>query len=114
MPRSQSTVRRPPLLARYAVAILALGLAGCMSAGEQRYANRQQDADTCASFGSRYGSPAYSECMLTQQHRRDVKQINSLERARLASELAKDGQIMAERARRQRCARNPDRRECGR
>lgn len=61
-----------------------------------------------------YGTPAFGDCMLTQQNRRDNKQLRSLEETRMVSQLAKDGQIMADRARRQRCDRNPDRRECGR
>jgi hypothetical protein len=52
--------------------------------------------------------------MLAQQRRRDVKDLEALERTRLTSQIAKDAQIMTERARRQRCERNPDRRECRR
>lgn len=96
------------------LALLGASLSACMSSAERRHVNLQEDAGTCARFGSRYGSPAYGDCMLAQQRRRDVKQLESLEKARMASELAKNGQIMAERARRDRCRRNPDRRECGR
>jgi hypothetical protein len=96
------------------VALFSIGLGGCMSTGERREANLQEDEDTCASFGARYGSPAYNDCMLTQQRRRDVKHLESLERTRLTTEIARDGQIMADRARKQRCDRDPDRRECGR
>ncbi len=84
-----------------------------MSSAERRHVNLQEDTDTCASFGSRYGSPAYNDCMLAQQRWRDVKQLESLERTRLTTQIAKDAQIMADRARRQRCDRNPERRECG-
>jgi hypothetical protein len=52
--------------------------------------------------------------MLAQQRRRDVKKLEKLERSRLLSEIARDGQIMTERARRDRCRRDPDRRECRR
>lgn len=95
-------------------ALLGIGLTGCMSGAERRHVNLQADANTCATFGARYGSPAYSECMLTQQRRRDVKQLESLERTRMTSEIARNAQIMSDRARRQRCDRDPSRRECKR
>ena len=75
---------------------------------------QREDARTCASFGARFGTPAYSDCMLEQQRRRDLKQQETLEKMALTSQIAKDGQIMAERARRQRCEKKPDRRECRR
>jgi hypothetical protein len=84
-----------------------------MSTAERRHTNLQEDAGTCAQFGARFGSPEYNECMLTQQNRRDVAHRESLERTLLTTEIAKDAQIMADRARKQRCDRNPDRRECG-
>lgn len=105
--------RRANTALPFVVALVGLGLSGCMSSAERRHVNLQDDTDTCASFGSRYGSPAYNDCMLAQQRRRDVKQLESLERTRLTTQIAKDAQIMADRARRQRCDRNPDRRECG-
>lgn len=92
--------------------LLAASLTGCMSGPEQRQANLQEDSSTCASFGSGYGSRAYSECMLAQQRRRDAKALESLERTRMTTEIARDAQIMSDRARRQRCDRDPDRREC--
>lgn len=95
-------------------ALLGLGLAGCMAGAEQRQVNLQNDANTCANFGARYGSPAYSDCMLAQQRRRDLKQIEELEKTRLTSAIARDAQIMADRARKQRCDRDPNRRECNR
>jgi hypothetical protein len=52
--------------------------------------------------------------MLEQQRRRDFKEQQTLEKMALTSQIAREGQIMAERARRQRCDRNPDRRECRR
>lgn len=52
--------------------------------------------------------------MLEQQRRRDVQQLESLERTRLTMDIAKDAQVMADRARRERCRRDPDRRECRR
>jgi hypothetical protein len=95
-------------------ALLGASLSGCMSNAEQRHVALQEDAATCSEFGARYGSPQYNDCMLAQQRRRDVKDLEALERTRLTSQIAKDAQIMTERARRQRCERNPDRRECRR
>lgn len=95
-------------------ALAGTSLGGCMATTERKQLNLQADAETCASFGARYGSPAYSECMLTQQRRRDEKQIESLEKTKLTSEIALEAQIMADRARKQRCDRDPSRRECRR
>jgi hypothetical protein len=81
-----------------------------VNAGERK--DRREDMNTCLDFGARYGSPQYTDCMLTQQRRRDVKKLESIQRTQMLSQIAKDGQLMAERARRQRCDRNPDRREC--
>jgi hypothetical protein len=89
-------------------------MSGCTSGAERRQANLQEDSTTCSRFGASYGSAAYSECMLEQQRRRDNAQRESLERTRLTSEIARDAQIMSDRARRQRCDRDPDRRECRR
>lgn len=94
----------------FSVALLGLALSGCVSGTERR----QMEANTCESFGARYGSSAYTNCMLEQQHRRDNQQRESLERTRLTQEIARDAQVMADRARRERCDRNPDRRECRR
>ena len=96
------------------VALLGISLAGCMTGAERREVNCQNDATTCANFGARYGSPAYSDCMLAQQRRRDLKQIEDLEKTRLTSQIARDAQIMSDRARKQRCDRDPSRRECKR
>ncbi|UVO49937.1 hypothetical protein M0208_05160 [Sphingomonas sp. SUN019] len=96
------------------VALLGISLAGCMSGAERRQVNLAEDGNTCSSFGARYGSPAYNDCMLAQQRRRDLKQIEELEKTRLTTEIARDAQIMADRARKQRCDRDPDRRECQR
>ncbi|WP_101925291.1 MULTISPECIES: hypothetical protein [Luteimonas] len=104
--------RRIPLLFPFA-AVLVASLAGCVSGAERQYANLQEDAGTCASFGSDRGSRAYTDCMLTQQRRRDDRDRESLEKTRLTSEIARDAQIMSDRARKQRCDRDPDRRECG-
>jgi hypothetical protein len=92
------------------VALAALGVAATPADAQDR--KHREDARTCANYGVRYGTPAYSECMLEQQRRRDFKDRKTLEEMALTSQIAKDGQIMAERARRQRCDRDPDRREC--
>lgn len=96
----------------FVVVLMGMSLSGCMSSPERKQVRLQADDETCASFGARYGSPEYSECMLTQQRRRDLKQLESLERTRITSEIAREGQIMADRARKQRCDRDPSRREC--
>ncbi|PCD01276.1 hypothetical protein EAO82_15040 [Halopseudomonas pelagia] len=103
---------RRSLLLGFAALICAAALYGCVSSAERHQANFQEDANTCASFGSTYGSAAYNECMLTQQYRRDVKQRESLERTQMTTEIARNAQIMADRARKQRCDRDPDRKEC--
>lgn len=95
-------------------ALLNLAFAESAATAQGRNSKQREDARTCESFGTRYGTPAYSDCMLTQQRRRDTKQLKSLEESQMLSQLARNGQIMAERARKQRCDRNPDRRECGR
>ena len=108
------SIRRPVLLSASLVALLSLGFAECMATAQGRNAKHREDARTCERFGARYGTRAYTDCMLDQQRRRDTKKLQSLEESQMLSQLAKDGQLMAERARIQRCERNPDRRECGR
>jgi hypothetical protein len=103
---------RPALLAAGLIAIAGVSVIESPAHAQSR--KQREDARTCASFGLRYGTPAYGECMLEQQRRRDFKQQRQLEEMALTSQIARDGQIMAERARRQRCDRNPDRRECRR
>lgn len=106
-----SPFRRALLLIGF-VATTTVGIAESPAGAQSR--KQRDDARTCASFGTEFGTPAYSDCMLGQQQRRDTKQRDTLEKMALTSQIAKDGQIMAERARRQRCDRNPDRRECRR
>jgi hypothetical protein len=103
---------RPALLATGLVAIVSGGFVESPAHAQSR--KQREDARTCVSFGLRYGTASYGECMLEQQRRRDFKQQQTLEKMALTSQIARDGQIMAERARRQRCDRNPDRRECRR
>ncbi|PSS59726.1 hypothetical protein C6558_36780 [Ensifer sp. NM-2] len=96
------------------MALLGITLSGCVSGEERQYIRSQRDANTCQSFGAPYGSSAYSNCMLEQQRRQDVRQLESLERTRLTMDIARDAQVMADQARRERCMRDPDRRECRR
>lgn len=114
MLRPHFETRRHAGWALVCAALLGAAVSGCTSGAERRQANLQEDTGTCASFGASYGSAAYSDCMLEQQRRRDNAQRESLERTRLTSEIARDAQLMSDRARQQRCERDPDRRECGR
>lgn len=104
-------------LTRTRVALMSLGvvfaaLNVAATPADAQGRKHREDARTCASYGVRYGTPAYSECMLEQQRRRDFKDRKTLEEMALTSQIARDGQIMAERAREQRCERDPDRKEC--
>jgi hypothetical protein len=103
---------RPARLLLSLLAIFALSATATPASAKR--SKHREDARTCASFGTSYGTPAFSDCMLDQQRRRDLKEQETLEKMALTSQIAKDGQIMAERARRQRCDRNPDRGECRR
>lgn len=94
--------------------LIGTSLADGAAATSRKQRNLQADSDTCVDFGTRYGTPAYSECMLTQQRRRDDKQLDSLQKTKLTSEIALEAQIMSDRARKQRCERKPSRRECRR
>lgn len=103
---------RPALVSIGLLAIAAGGPAGSPAhaqSGEQR-----EDARACTSFGLSYRTRGYNECMGELQRRRNSNRMTTLEEMAITSQIAKDGQIMAERARRQRCDRNPDRRECRR
>lgn len=106
-----STLRRSSL-ALGGTLLLAAGVAGCETASPQ--ADLDTDYRTCASFGAEPGSRAYSDCMLAQQRRRDTAQLDSIEKTRALNEAALAAQRTADLARRGRCARDPDRRECGR
>lgn len=103
---------RPCLMSLGLIAFAAIGIAGSPASAQS--SKHRKDARTCASFGSQYGTRAFSDCMLDQQRRRDIKERETLEKMALTSQIAREGQIMAERARQQRCDRNPDRRECRR
>lgn len=106
--------KRAAVISAGILTMLGMAFAGGEASAQRLNAKQRQDARTCESFGNRYGTLAFSDCMLAQQHRRDTKQLRSLEESERLSQLAKDGQIMADRARRQRCDRNPSRRECRR
>lgn len=94
----------------FSIALLGLAATGCVSAEERQY----RDANTCQSFGAPYGSRTYTNCMLEQQARRDNAQRESLEQTRLTQEIARNAQVATDRARWDRCRRDPDRRECRR
>jgi hypothetical protein len=113
MQRMIATKRTATAVASF-ITLLSLGFAECAATAKSHDAKLRQDARTCESFGVRYGTTPYANCMLDQQRRRDTKKLDTLEESQMLSQLAKDGQIMSDRARRQRCDRNPDRRECGR
>ncbi len=110
MMNSRFAAIRPAVMSIGFLAIAAAGVAESPAQAQSR--KQRQDARTCAGFGLDYGTRAYGECMLEQQRRRDFKRQRKLEEMAITSQIAKDGQIMAERARRQRCDRDPDRREC--
>ena len=77
--------------------VLGTALAGCATTQEQL----NQDYGTCESFGARYGSAEYAQCMLVQQQRRDDETINALEQARIATEIARHNQEMRDSRRQQ-------------
>jgi hypothetical protein len=103
---------RPALVSVGLLAIAAVGPSESPAHAQGR--EQSEDARACASFGLSYGTRGYSACMQELQRRGDSRRLSTLEEMAITSQIAKDGQIMAERARRQRCDRNPDRRECRR
>jgi hypothetical protein len=103
---------RPALMAVGLLAIAGVGIAESPAHAQSR--QERADARACASFGLSYGTRGYSACMRELERRGDTSELSELEKMAITSQVARDGQIMAERARRQRCDRNPDRRECGR
>ncbi|MEP7454057.1 hypothetical protein [Phyllobacterium sp. SB3] len=105
-----SAEHRRSAVTLFSVTLLGIAATGCVSAEERQY----RDSDTCQSFGAPYGSRAYTDCMLEQQRRRDNAQLESLEQTRMTQEIARNAQVMADRARWDRCRRDPDRRECRR
>jgi hypothetical protein len=103
---------RPALVSVALLSFAAGGLGERPAHAQSR--EQREDARACASFGLSYGTRGYSACMLELQRRGDSSRLSELEEMAITSQIARDGQIMAERARRQRCDRNPDRRECRR
>jgi hypothetical protein len=103
---------RPALVLSVGVVAIATVSVGEAPAHAQTRGERE-DARTCASFGLSYGSRGHGACVQELQRRGDSR-LSTLEEMAITSQIARDGQIMAERARRQRCDRDPDRRECRR
>lgn len=103
---------RPALMIVGLLAIAGVGITESPAHAQGR--EQREDARACASFGLSYGTRGYSACLRELERRGDPDRLSKLEEMALTSQIAKDGQIMAERARRQRCDRNPDRRECRR
>lgn len=90
MSRTNVNTARRPLTMLALAALLGVSLAACQSPEQRRYQNVAQDSNTCADFGARQGSPQYTECMLTQQSRRDNKALTALEQQRLSAQISKD------------------------
>lgn len=103
---------RPALMSIGLLTLAATEVADTPAHAQNR--EQREEAHTCASFGLSYGTRGHDACVRELQRRGDSSQLSTLEEMALTSQIAKDGQIMAERARRQRCDRNPDRRECRR
>ncbi|QBE61893.1 hypothetical protein [Pseudoduganella lutea] len=97
LPYSTRMTRRA--LALGFAAACGAGLGACASPEQKRQANLYQDGATCTEFGARSGTPEYTECMLTQQSRRDNKQRDSLEQTALTSQIARDSQEMSRKVR---------------
>lgn len=112
MMQSHLVNARPAVMAIGLLALSAMGGADTPAHAQSR--EQPEDASTCASFGLSYGTRGHNACVRELQRRGDSSRLSSLEEMALTSQIAKDGQIMAERARRQRCDRDPDRRECQR
>lgn len=89
---------RRPALALGLVTLLGAGLGACASPDQRRQANLYEDRTTCAEFGASPGSRPYTDCMLTQQTRRDNKQRNALESAALSTQMSKDSLEMSRKA----------------
>ncbi len=112
MLRIHVATMRPALVSIGLLVVATMGVGETSAHAQSR--QERQDARACASFGLSYGTRGYSACMVELQRRGDPRQMSTLEEMAITSQIAKDGQIMAERARRQRCDRNPDRKECRR
>lgn len=106
------TFMRPTLVSVGLLASATIGVGENPAHAQSR--EQREDTRACRSFGLSYGTRGYSRCMDELGRRRDSNRLTTLEEMAITSQIAKDGQIMAERARRQRCDRNPERRECRR
>lgn len=84
--------------------LLAVGLMSSTNAT----AGKQEDKDrqTCNSMGASFGSPAYTDCMLQQQQRRDEKMLNFLEEQRMHQELGRPAREKLEEKRARRRERD--------
>ena len=65
---------------------------------------RDKDQATCATMGAHRGSPAYTDCMLQQQRRRDQKMSTFLDQQLMHQELGRPARekLAEKRARRAR------------
>lgn len=65
---------------------------------------RSKDQATCADMGANRGSPAYTDCMLQQQRRRDQKMSTFLDQQLMHQELGRPARekLAEKRARRAR------------
>lgn len=105
--------RRRASIVLCGAALLAVGVSGCATTGEPQRVDLGQDYRTCSDFGAAPGSSAYTDCMVAQQRRRDTAERDAIEKNALINQSARDAYEAAELARRGRCQRDPDRRECG-
>ncbi len=103
---------RPALVSVGLLVIATVGPGESPAHGQS--SDQREDARACTSFGLSYNTRGFRECIGELQRRRGSNRLTTLEEMAITSQIAKDGQIMAERARLQRCDRNPDRRECRR
>jgi hypothetical protein len=72
--------------------LIALTLAGCTTAGEDRYGDRRR----CYDYGSRH----QNGCMYRQQHRRDREQLINQEKALINAQHPRENLRMLREIRR--------------
>jgi hypothetical protein len=92
--------------------VLVATLGACTSPEQRRQASLQQDRMTCADFGAAPGSREYTDCMLSQQNRRDNEKLRALERQRISVQNTRDSVEMTRKLECDREAKND--REAGR
>lgn len=85
------------------VALLGIAMVGGVSA-EPR-SDIHDDRETCARFGTHYGSREHAKCMLIQQRRHDTRTLDALEQQRISAEIA---QTNLATVRRMRCEREAE------